>query len=196
VAKFDLFNEHTWEIEIQDREKLLRNKAMGHLGTTMGDVRALRDTIEAEQIKSSENNEDLRLALALQKSNPEAFKIMAVNIIYPDAEITEILRLIDQVMVFWNDKDTRDANWRHIVKLIQPLKPYLERDRTYYGRDNHRQNIDGLVSVKVVGNVAWEVYKTAESRSSYWYAKYESIKPATVYESDDSTDDLGDSEDD
>lgn len=196
MAKFDLFNEYTWDIEIQDREKLLRNKAMGQLGSTMGDIRILRDTIEAEQLKSNEKNEDFRLALALQKSNPEAFKLMAVNIVYPDAEIAEILRLIDLVMEFWIDKDNRDAQWRHIVKLLQPLKPFLEKDRSYYSNNNRQKAIDGLVSVKVIGNAAWEVYKTAESRSSYWYAKYNEIKPATVYESDDSTDDLGDSEDD
>lgn len=192
MAKFNLFDEHTWDIELEDREKLLRNKALGQLGQLISEIRALRDTIEESHVDAQQDNDELKLALTLQKSNSVAFKLMGVSITYPDLEIAEVTRLINQILEFWSDKETREANWRHAVNLVKPLKPYLDKGYVYFYKDARKEAVNNLTSVKVVGNAAWEVYKTAESRSSYWYAKYNEIKPATVYESDDSTDDLGD----
>lgn len=153
MAKFDLFDKSTWvdtSISIQEKVK---NKALGWIGGHMGDIRQLRKAI----IGKNAFTEAYHIAEDLRSSNPEAYKLMEVSVVYSDTRVNDVIQRIDRVLAFWADTNNRSNNWEQISDLLQPLQEFFCKHSHRYSFSLN-ERLDKLVQVEVNGNEAWKAY--------------------------------------
>lgn len=175
--KFNLFDESTWatatQLEIEDR---ITNKALGAIGQKIHEMRQLRETLTSkirELIKSKEESEAYVIASELMKSDPEAAKLMDVEIVYDKIEVANIIQIIDKTLEFWKDTEVRRYKWRELLPDLKKLEPYLPNKNGFFGP---YENLESLAGPKVTGNKAWECYLGAESRFRYYHKQYKAAQ--------------------
>lgn len=179
--KFDLFNESTWLHHThQQIEDIITNKALGAIGQKIHEMRMLRERLTSgikDLIKSKEESDAYIIASELMKSNPEAAKLMGVEIVYDKIEVANIIQIIDKTLEFWKDTEARRYRWRELLPDLKQLEPYLPSKHavSYYGHDMQK-SLAALAGPKVTGNKAWECYLNAERDRRYFHAQYKAVK--------------------
>ncbi len=167
--KFNLFDESTWERSIVkiDVQQAITNKALGAIGQKINAIRDLREKLL--KTSSGIDNKELQMALDLKASNPEAFRIMDIEIIYPNNEISLLIQDCSFIIDFWaaNDTSGRALGWRNILPSLKRLEPYLEGD--FFKTSSQR--FEQLITIKVTGNAAWAVFYVTESNNKYYRLK-------------------------
>lgn len=155
---FDLFNESTWHsvVSVADLEKRIRNKALGHIGQMISEIRSLRAALQ--QGTDLASNVDFAAAEYVRNFSPAAFEQMQIQIIYPNDDMANLIRTIDEVLDFWKDKKVREYNWKSILPKLKDLKPYLKDKGQFALYDRSAENLRTLINVKVKGNEAWNLY--------------------------------------
>lgn len=159
--KFDIFNESTWQPEAVSIEKAISNKALGSIGQMVYKLRLLKEKLE--QNNKLEDNSDYQIAENLRITQPSAHRLMRVQVIHSGNEIADTLQAINQVLTFWSDKDAREHGWRSLLPFLQKLKPYV--DDNNYSDDKYK----ALISTKISGNAAWDVYLAAEHKAKMYH---------------------------
>lgn len=172
---FNLFDESTWSdaVSKQDLQTKIKNKALGHMGQFISEIRYLKEQISKEADLSS--NIEYVIAEGLRTNNAVAFEQMEIRIIYPNDNISALLKTIDEVLDFWRDKELRERKWKSILPKFKELKPYLKDRRTYGLYDRSAENIKTLANIKVEGNEAWKLYIGSYKNYQYWHKAWSEL---------------------
>ena len=156
MSKFNLFDEKTWQIDFEDVERKLSDKALGTMGSAISKIKDIKTKIEEIQ-KYKYHTEEYSIARELQASSPEAFAIMDIKFCYPDDAIGNVLNTINSILDFWaKGKEFRYHNWKNYISNFYLLKDFL----SYDGNENSKA-YNSIGKITVSGNAAWNVYLRA-----------------------------------
>lgn len=162
--KFDLFDESTWVIDQSYLERELSNKALGQIGSLIGEIRTLKESLS--KTVDPTTVDEYNIAEALKNRNPEAFRIMEISYEMPDFEIKTLLMKIDFVLNVWKSVEARHTTWKTILFDLKYIVPYL----TSHVSNNNPQYVSRTgktITLTVHGNEAWKAYLASQVTVGY-----------------------------
>jgi len=180
MAKFDIFNEDTWQPEAVSIETAIRNKALGAIGQMVHQLRMLKTKLE--DLNKLSNNEAYQIAENIRLRCPDVYKLMDIKVVHSGGKIAEALQNVNKVLEFWKDTESRAANWRSLLPILQQLKPYLDTSNRW----DYEKVFQELIDTTVTGNAAWDLHLVIAKQVTEYRKRYEAALSSSVPAAEDS----------